>query len=153
MCEAEGGSHEPLQFERCCGWSPTQPRSVEEQVQGHNACAKETNLSMNSTNTVQDARRETYPARQRLNNYNRKDTMKTGSIHFARSAMLTEYLRYIWSRPAPTRITVESNFLACLPAPVPIKRLGIRQSVLAEERTRRFGFGGDFQAEPGIERR
>src|SRR5256885_11537504 len=24
-----GSYHEPFQFERCCGWSPTQPRSVE----------------------------------------------------------------------------------------------------------------------------
>src|SRR5438874_10612330 len=36
-----GALHEPLQFERCCGWSPTQPGSVEEQVHGHNACAKQ----------------------------------------------------------------------------------------------------------------
>ena len=79
--------------------------------------------------------------------------MKTGSIHFARSAMLTEYLRYIWARPAPLRITVESSFVSRLPAPVPIKKLGKRQSVLAEDRTRRFGFGGDFQAKPGIEPR
>jgi hypothetical protein len=76
--------------------------------------------------------------------------MNTGRIHFARSAMLTEYLRYIWARPAPIRITVESNFIACLPAPVPIKRLGRRQIVFSEERTRRFGFGGYFQAKPGI---
>src|SRR5437879_3384753 len=38
--------HEPSEFERCCGWVlpargyPTQPRSVEKQVQGSNACAK-----------------------------------------------------------------------------------------------------------------
>src|SRR6266481_6752107 len=32
--------HEPSEFERCCGWSPTQPRSVEEQVHGPSACAK-----------------------------------------------------------------------------------------------------------------
>ena len=31
---------EPLEFERCCGWSPTQPRSVEKQVHGPSACAK-----------------------------------------------------------------------------------------------------------------
>jgi hypothetical protein len=29
--------HEPLQFERCCGWSPTQARSVEHEVHGSNA--------------------------------------------------------------------------------------------------------------------
>jgi hypothetical protein len=75
--------------------------------------------------------------------------MKTGSIHFARSAMLTEYLRYIWSRPAPLRITVESSLVSRLPAPVPIKR----QSVCADEWTRRTGFGGDFQTKPGIEPR
>jgi len=79
--------------------------------------------------------------------------MKTGSIHFARSAMLTEYLRYIWSRPAPVRITVESTIVSRLPAPVPIKRLERRQSVFADEWTRRSGFGGDFQAKPGIEPR
>jgi len=79
--------------------------------------------------------------------------MKTGSIHFARSAMLTEYLRYIWARPAPIRIAVESTFLACPPAPVPVKKLGKRQSEFAEERPRRFGSGGDFQAKPGIEPR
>src|SRR5437899_3035811 len=38
--------HEPSEFERCCGWVlpargyPTQPRSVEKQVQGSNATAK-----------------------------------------------------------------------------------------------------------------
>ena len=38
--------HEPLQFERCCGWvlpargNPTQPRSAENEVHGPNAYAK-----------------------------------------------------------------------------------------------------------------
>jgi hypothetical protein len=67
--------------------------------------------------------------------------------------MVTEYLRYIWARPAPLRITVENSIVSRLPAPVPIKKLEKRQSVFAEERTRRFGFGGDFQAKPGIEPR
>jgi hypothetical protein len=62
--------------------------------------------------------------------------MKTGSIHFARSAMLTEYLRYIWSRPAPTRIAVESTFLSH-PLAVPIKTSTNRQSVLATDFNRR----------------
>jgi hypothetical protein len=33
--------HEPLKFEGFCGWSPTQPRSVERQVHGPGACAKQ----------------------------------------------------------------------------------------------------------------
>jgi hypothetical protein len=35
-----GVFHESMQFERRCGWSPTQPRSVEEQVHGPSACAR-----------------------------------------------------------------------------------------------------------------
>jgi hypothetical protein len=35
-----GVFHESMQFERRCGWSSTQPRSVEEQVHGPSACAR-----------------------------------------------------------------------------------------------------------------
>src|SRR5438067_13333003 len=41
--------------------------------------------------------------------------MKTAKVHFNRSATLIEYLRYVWSRPIPARISVENyNF----PSPV-----------------------------------
>jgi len=63
--------------------------------------------------------------------------MKTGSTHFARSAMLTEYLRYIWSRPAPPRIAVESTFFLHPPIPVPIKTSTKRQNLLASNFNRR----------------
>src|SRR2546430_13098992 len=43
--------------------------------------------------------------------------MKTGKTYIARSAMLTEYLRYMWSRPSRARITVEN---LTLPRPVPV---------------------------------
>src|SRR6266436_200536 len=62
--------------------------------------------------------------------------MNTGRIHFARSAMLTEYLRYIWSRPAPMRIAVESTFLSPPPEQVAIKKLTRRQNVLASNFSR-----------------
>ena len=67
--------------------------------------------------------------------------MKTGRVHFARSAMLTEYLRYIWSRPASTHIAVDTTFLSRPPVPVPIKTLTKQQSVLASDFNRRFGPG------------
>src|SRR5580765_3315280 len=42
--------HEPLQFERFCGWPPTQPRSVEEQVErkgiAHRYATHETGVSL-----------------------------------------------------------------------------------------------------------
>jgi hypothetical protein len=64
--------------------------------------------------------------------------MKTGRIHFARSAMLTEYLRYIWSRPVPARIPVQEIVLSLPPAvPVPIKGLTYRESVLDRNPIRR----------------
>jgi hypothetical protein len=65
--------------------------------------------------------------------------MKTEGVHFARSATLTEYLRYIWSRPAPARIAVESTFLSSPPLPVPIKTSTRHQSVLASDFNRRSG--------------
>src|SRR6267142_4121988 len=67
--------------------------------------------------------------------------MKTGRVHFARSAMLTEYLRYIWARPAPTQIAVESTLLSRPPVPVPIKTLTKQQSVLAQDFNRRSFLG------------
>ncbi len=46
--------------------------------------------------------------------------MKT--THFARSAMLTEYLRYVWSRPVPLRIPVKEVAPLFSPAaPVAVK--------------------------------
>jgi hypothetical protein len=69
--------------------------------------------------------------------------MKTGPIHFARSAMLTEYLRYIWSRPAP-RIAVESTFFSLPSSPVPIKTSAKPQSVIALDSCRRSGLQKPF---------
>jgi HYR domain. len=63
--------------------------------------------------------------------------MNRGSIRFARSAMVSEYLRYIWSRPAPVRIAVESAFFSHPPVPVPIKKLTKRPSVVASDFNRR----------------
>jgi hypothetical protein len=57
--------------------------------------------------------------------------MKTGTIHFARSAMLTEYLRYIWARPAPVHIQVQgAAFSLPAAAPVPVKSLTKQQGGL-----------------------
>lgn len=66
--------------------------------------------------------------------------MKIRSVHNARSAMLTEYLRYMWSRPAVMRIAVENAALSYSQAsPVPIKPLTRRRDVLASISSRRSG--------------
>src|ERR1041385_3594625 len=64
--------------------------------------------------------------------------MKTGKTAFARSAMLTEYLRYIWSRPAAMRIAVENTaFPRPVPVPVAFRKLPGQQRILASALARR----------------
>ena len=67
--------------------------------------------------------------------------MKTAKAYIARSSMLTEYLRYMWSRPRHARISVE-NFTLPRPAPVPVTfpRVPDRRSTLGETPARRAIF-------------
>jgi hypothetical protein len=62
--------------------------------------------------------------------------MNTGKAHIARSAMLTEYLRYIWSRPSGARSAMES-FAFQQPLNVSGRKLPGQQSVLASNPARR----------------
>src|SRR6266576_2691641 len=63
--------------------------------------------------------------------------MKTAAPYVARSGMVTEYLRYVWSRPVAVRIAVQNT---ATPRPVPVpegfKTLPEQQSTVASSLAR-----------------